>query len=232
MLDLFVEDGFQVFERHLVPAFGAGVFGAIGGHIHLLPTVAVCEAREQVDGGFRGPLKLRPLTVQVMIALVPEFLGHDGFHGDEHPFILGLQYPGPRAVCGVIPGVVRAAGAFGGRVAEETVNRRVRELAPVAGPVPHLIEHSGNDFLPLVFPEQFIHELPNRGFLRIDQKLFVLPLVAIDCLSASWLPILCADRHCCSDALGDLFAFPLRHRRDHRVEEATGRGRSVDRFSE
>lgn len=69
-----MEDRLQVFKRHLVPALGAGVFGTIGGHIHLLPAGAVCETGEQVDGRFRGPLELRPLAVEVAVAFVPELI--------------------------------------------------------------------------------------------------------------------------------------------------------------
>ena len=34
------------------------------------------------------------------------------------------------------------------------VNRRIRELAPVPCPVPHLVEEPGNDLLPFVFAEE------------------------------------------------------------------------------
>jgi hypothetical protein len=77
MLDLVVEDRFEIIERDLVPTRLAGVLPGIRRHIPLLATVAIRDPGEQVDGGLRDPLELRPLLSQVVVALCPEFFGDD-----------------------------------------------------------------------------------------------------------------------------------------------------------
>lgn len=57
MLELFMEDGFQVDDRHLVPAVLADIFIAlIGRHIHFRAAMAKRESGEQVAHLFRRQL--------------------------------------------------------------------------------------------------------------------------------------------------------------------------------
>jgi len=97
VLDLMVEDRFQVIERNLVPALLARVLGAIGGHIHLLTTCAVRNPREEMYRRLRGALQLRPLAIEVIITFCPEVLGDYRLYLKVYPLGLGFQYPGTLA---------------------------------------------------------------------------------------------------------------------------------------
>ena len=60
--------------------------------------------------------------------------------------------------------------------------------------------------------------------LLLGDELLVLPLVSERRSTAEGFPESRAHRRRCCDTSGDLLALPLRHRRDHGVEEAAGRG--------
>ena len=179
-----------------------------------------------MDGLSGRALGLVPALVEDGVALGPDLFGHDRLNRREDPVLARLELPLLPLPEGL--GVVGAARTLRNRVADEPVNGRVRELPAAPGAVPLLVEQSGDGLLPLVFQEQFVDELADRGFPRIGEKLLVLPLVAERRGSAGGLAELGANRDRGRHAFGDLLALPLRHRRNHRVEEAAGRRRRID----
>jgi hypothetical protein len=81
-----------------------------------------------------------------------------------------------------------------------------------------------------VLEEQLVHQLADWRFLGVRDELVVLPLVAERRGTAGGPPELGADRDRDGHTLGDLLPLPLRHRSDHRVEEAASWGGGVDGF--
>lgn len=129
-----MEDGVEVFDRHLVPAVGADVLGAIRGHIHLVPAAAVGEAGKEVDDALGRTLSFGPLLIEHHVALVPEIFRNDSFDLVKYPLTFGLQLP-----CLLAPGrlgVVRAADALPGGVAQQAIDGRVGEGRAVACAIP------------------------------------------------------------------------------------------------
>ena len=67
-----MEDGFKVDDGNFVAALIAGVFGAVGRHIHLVPAVALHDTSKEMDGLFRGrSFSLGLLLRNDLVALIP-----------------------------------------------------------------------------------------------------------------------------------------------------------------
>jgi hypothetical protein len=169
---------------------------------------------------------LLALGTQNGVAFAPEVFWNDCFHFPKHPLVFWLQLP--RLTVIACAGVVRPTDTFGGGVTQEPVNGRIGELRAVASAEAPLIEETRHRLLPLVLTEQFVHELSNRRFLLFDHQLLVLPLVSEGCRASQRLPELGTDRHGRRDPCADFLALPLRHGRDHGVEEAAGWTGRVD----
>ena len=79
-----------------------------------------------------------------------------------------------------------------------------------------------------VLEEKLIGEFTNRGFIGVLDELFVLPHITKRRIAAERLSHLCADRNRSFDPLSDFLPFPLRHSRDHGVEQTAGGTGSVN----
>lgn len=178
----------------------------------------------------RWALPLLPLGRKEGMAFVPQVFGDDGLDRMKYPLTFRFQLPGLLTVGRL--GVVGAADALGRRVTEEAIDRGVGEGGTISRTVTLRIEEAGNSLLPSMLPVEFIEELPNRGFLRIGDELVIPPLVAEGRSATERLAELGPDRYREGDAFGNLLPLPLRHGGDHGVEEATGRGRGIDRFGQ
>jgi hypothetical protein len=226
-LDLFMEDGFEVIKRHLVPALLAGVLRAVRRDIHPCPAGAERQPGEEVHDCLSRFLEALALAIEKDVALAPELFGDDGWRGKVYPLLFRLKRPGTFLAVRVL-GVVGPTGTFSDRITDEAIDGGVGKLAAVSCPVALLVQETSNRFLALVLPEEFKHELAHGGFGWIKQELLPLPLVAIGGLTAGRLTCAGTDRDSGGDTLGNLFPLPLRHCGDHGVEEASGRRRCVD----
>src|SRR5438874_2027685 len=81
-----------------------------------------------------------------------------------------------------------SANALHGRVPEEALDGRVRELAAVARPVPGLVQESGHGLQPALREEELVEELPDRRLLGVGDELPALPAVAEGGRAAERLP--------------------------------------------
>jgi len=183
-----------------------------------------------MDGTTCGALPGLPSLVEDRVCPFPDLLGDDRFHLGEDPVLLGLEHP-MLLVAGA-PRVVGASESLGGRVADEPVDRRIAPLRAVPGPVSRLVQEARDSFLPPMLEEEVEEELPNRGFFWIGNELAAFPAVAEGSSSPEGFTELRPDGNGSCHALRDLFALPLRHGRDHRVEQASRRARGVDRLLE
>ena len=77
VLELLVEDGFEVLGRDLIPAAVADVLRGVGGYVHLLPAGAERESREEMDRPASRALALLPAIVQDVVCLLPGFCRDD-----------------------------------------------------------------------------------------------------------------------------------------------------------
>jgi hypothetical protein len=179
-------------------------------------------AGDRADSGVLGR--------QDLVACVPEFIRDDRGHVVPDPVTLGLQLPVllvPKTLC-----VVGAAQAFTNRVPKDPVDGGVAPPSPRACPIPLIIQDPSDRPLASVCLEKLVDELPQRSLIRIDQELLVLPLIPKRSAATERLTESCADRHRGSDAGSNLLAFPLRHRRNHGVEQAASRRAGVYRLFE
>ena len=193
VLELLVEHCLQVPDRDLRVAAVADVFRHVRGHVHLVSALAEHVAGEEMDGFAGGALRLVPALIEDGHALRPELLGHDRLDRGEDPVLPRLELP-------LLPlpkrlGVVGPARALRDRISDEPVDRRVRELPPAPGPVPLLVEESGDGLLPLVLEEELVHELSDWRLFRVRDELVVLPLVPVGSGSACGLAELRANRY-------------------------------------
>src|SRR2546422_8406913 len=86
----------------------------------------------------------------------------------------------------------------------------------------------GDTLFALLLGEEFIHELADGCLTLAYDQFVVLPRVSERRGAAQALAKFGANLDRCFDAVGDFFAFPLRERGDHRVEQSASRGARVD----
>ena len=226
--ELLLKDPLQVHLGHLVAAGLADVLRGVRGHVHPAAAVAEGEPGEEVDRAPGRPRLPPPLLGHEGVRRVPDLLGHDRLHLGGHPLMGGLQVPALALAAGLR--VVGAPLALRGRVADQALHGRVRELAAASRAVSALREDAGYCEEPTVLKVQLIHEAPDGGFLRVRYEALLVPAVAEGRGAAQGLAELRAYRDRGGHAARDLLALPGGHAGDHGVEEAAGRGRGVDRL--
>lgn len=230
-LEVLQEHRLEIINPDLPAALVADVFPRLRWYVHLLAAAAGHDACEERHRGTTAPclLALAPL-VEDRIALIPYLFGHDRLDRDQDPVGLGLHVPLLALTSGT--SVVRAAHPLGGPVPHEPDNSRVRKLRAVSGAVPPFVEDSRYCLLPPRFEEKLVDEPPDRCLGWVRHELAILPAVAEWRGTAEGLSHLGTNRDRGRNPFSDLLALPLRHGRDHGVEEAAGGGGRVDRFVE
>jgi hypothetical protein len=223
--ELLLKDPLQVHLGHLVPAGLADVLRRVRGHVHPAAAVAEGQAREEVDRPAGRPRLSPPLLGEESVRRVPDLLGHHRLHLGGHPLMGRLQVP----ALALAPAlrVVGAPFALRGRVADQALDGRIRELAAASRAIAALREDAGHREEPAVRKVEFIHEAPDRGFLRVRDEPLLVPAVAEGRSPSQGLAELRAYRDRGGHAARDLLPLPGGHAGDHGVEEAAGRGRGV-----
>jgi hypothetical protein len=223
-----VEDPLQIHPGHLVPAVLADVLRRVRGYVHLPAAVTEGEPREEMHRPPGGADFALPHQSDHRVCRVPDLFRDDRLHLHRDPLVRRLQDP-LLAIAEALR-IVREAGALRGRVADQTLDRRMGEGAPVPCAVPPVIEELRDREEAPVFQKEVIHEAADGSLLGVWDEAFVLPLVAEGSRPAGRLPELRADGHGGRHPLGDLLPLPGGHAGDQGIEEAAGGGRGVDRF--
>jgi hypothetical protein len=146
VMQLVVENPFNILNGDFVPALRADVFGGAGKDIHLLAAPTVKQPGEQMDG-LPSKWLLRLPCVHSVVAFFPQFFGHDRLNGTEIPF--GFWF-GKEFARAVTVGVIGAIQPLRCGVLKQPQYRRVAELAAVPGAVAGLIQKPGDAFHALV----------------------------------------------------------------------------------
>jgi len=230
LLQFLLKNPLQVSNGHFVSALLAGVLRGFDHHVHLGAAVAENEPGEQVGHWLGGADARLPVPHDFVMAFLPEVIRDDGRYGVKDPLTFVLLDPGFAAVVGL--GVVGAADALGGLVKEKPFDGSVRELGPATGTISPFVENAGDGLAASGFLEKLVHERPNRSFVGMRHHLTVYPVVSKGCRASGRPSHFCSNGNGSRYAGGKLLSLKGGHTRDHRIEEATGRGRGVDGFTD
>src|SRR5207245_2217682 len=112
-------------------------------------------------------------------------------------------------------GVVGPSDALGGRVAQQPLDRRVREFGTVARAVSGFVEQARNGLFSVVLREELVQELSHGCLFGVGGECAIFPSVSEGGGTPERLAELCANGDGGCNSLRDFFPFPLGHGGNH-----------------